>query len=216
MWRYGELVESPGKGQAIELHAREADVKGIADPDYPLQKKRHTFEFLRQMAHLRTRTNTLGAVARLRSSLSFAVHSFFQERGFFYVHTPIITTSDCEGAGEMFRVTTLDLQNVPRNDAGEVDFTKDFFGKAASLTVSGQLEGEAMALSLGRIYTFGPTFRAENSNTPRHLAEFWMIEPEAAFLICRMIWIWPRSLCAILYLMYWRRMQMIFPFSTSA
>jgi asparaginyl-tRNA synthetase len=177
----GELVESPGKGQAIELHAREADVKGIADPDYPLQKKRHTFEFLRQMAHLRTRTNTLGAVARLRSSLSFAVHSFFQEHGFFYVHTPIITTSDCEGAGEMFRVTTLDLQNVPRNDAGEVDFTKDFFGKAASLTVSGQLEGEAMALSLGRIYTFGPTFRAENSNTPRHLAEFWMIEPEAAF-----------------------------------
>ncbi len=177
----GKLVQSPGKGQTIELHAESIVVHGIADPDFPLQKKKHSFEFLRQIAHLRPRTNTLGAVARLRSSLSFAVHSFFQERGFFYVQTPIITTSDCEGAGEMFHVTTLDLKNIPRNESGDLDYTQDFFGKPASLTVSGQLEGEAMAMALGRIYTFGPTFRAENSNTPRHLAEFWMIEPEAAF-----------------------------------
>jgi len=177
----GKLVQSPGKGQAVELHAESVVVHGIANPDFPLQKKKHSFEFLRQIAHLRPRTNTLGAVARLRSSLSFAVHSFFQERGFFYVQTPIITTSDCEGAGEMFHVTTLDLKNIPRNESGDLDYTQDFFGKPASLTVSGQLEGEAMAMALGRIYTFGPTFRAENSNTPRHLAEFWMIEPEAAF-----------------------------------
>jgi asparaginyl-tRNA synthetase len=177
----GTLVSSPGEKQSVELRASALWVYSIAPQDYALQKKRHSFEFLREIAHLRPRTNALGAVARLRSSLSFAIHSFFQERGFAYVHTPIITASDCEGAGEMFKVTTLDLANIPRNAEGAVDFTKDFFGKPASLTVSGQLEGEIYAMALGRIYTFGPTFRAENSNTARHLAEFWMIEPEAAF-----------------------------------
>ena len=177
----GTLVSSPGEKQSVELRATVVSVYSIAPQDYALQKKRHSFEFLREIAHLRPRTNALGAVARLRSSLSFAIHSFFQERGFAYVHTPIITASDCEGAGEMFKVTTLDLANIPRNAEGAVDFTKDFFGKPASLTVSGQLEGEIYAMALGRIYTFGPTFRAENSNTARHLAEFWMIEPEAAF-----------------------------------
>jgi asparaginyl-tRNA synthetase len=177
----GALRASPGGKQAIELHASTVSVYSFAPADYPLQKKHHGFEFLRQIAHLRPRTNSLGAMARMRSSLSFAIHCFFQERGFAYVHTPIITTSDCEGAGEMFKVTTLDLANVPKDGTGAVDFTKDFFGKQAALTVSGQLEGEIYAMALGPIYTFGPTFRAENSNTARHLAEFWMVEPEAAF-----------------------------------
>ena len=177
----GDLVESPGKGQRYEVRAEEIEVYGAADPErYPLQKKRHSFEFLREIAHLRPRTNTFGAVFRTRSALSFAIHRFFQERGFLYVHTPIITASDCEGAGEMFRVTTLDLADVPKNE-GEVRYAQDFFGRRAGLTVSGQLEGELLATALGSIYTFGPTFRAENSNTSRHLAEFWMVEPEIAF-----------------------------------
>ncbi|OGQ96569.1 MAG: asparagine--tRNA ligase [Deltaproteobacteria bacterium RIFOXYD12_FULL_57_12] len=178
----GELARSPAKGQEVELQAREIEVYGWAPAEsYPLQKKHHSFEFLRSIAHLRPRTNSLGSVARIRSALSFAVHRFFQEQGFYYVHTPIITTSDCEGAGEMFTVTALDLDNPPRTATGRVDFAKDFFGRPASLTVSGQLEAEVYALALGRVYTFGPTFRAENSNTSRHLAEFWMIEPEMAF-----------------------------------
>ena len=155
---------------------------GTADPDtYPLQKKGHTLEFLREKAHLRPRTNTFGAILRVRSALAFAIHSFFNERGFTYLHTPLITASDCEGAGAMFQVTTLDLNDIPRNDDGKVDYSSDFFGKPTALTVSGQLEGELGATALGEIYTFGPTFRAENSNTPRHLSEFWMIEPEMAF-----------------------------------
>jgi len=177
----GELRDSPAKGQRFELHATTIEVPGLAPSDYPLQKKKHSFEFLREIAHLRPRTNAIGAVTRVRSSLSYAVHTFFQERGFCYVHTPIITASDCEGAGEMFRVSTLDPEKLPRTETGAVDFTKDFFEKPASLTVSGQLEGEIYAMAMGKIYTFGPTFRAENSNTPRHLAEFWMIEPEVAF-----------------------------------
>jgi asparaginyl-tRNA synthetase len=177
----GLLVVSQGKGQKYEVQAASVRVCGFAPVDYPLQKKHHSLEFLREIAHLRPRTNTIGAVARLRSSLSFAVHSFFNERGFHYVHTPLITASDCEGAGAMFRVSTLDPANVPRNESGAVDYSKDFFGKPAFLTVSGQLEGEIYATALSRVYTFGPTFRAENSNTPRHLAEFWMIEPEVAF-----------------------------------
>jgi len=178
----GELVPSPAPGQRVELHAETLRVLGPADPKtYPLQKKGHSFEFLREIAHLRPRTNTFGAVFRVRSALSFAVHSFFKERGFVYVHTPIITASDAEGAGAMFGVTTLDLMNLPRGADGRVDFHQDFFGKPAYLTVSGQLEGEIFALALSNVYTFGPTFRAENSNTPRHLAEFWMIEPEMAF-----------------------------------
>ena len=177
----GTLVESPGKGQRVELHAREIEILGWADPEsYPLQKKRHSFEFLRTIAHLRPRTNTFGAMARIRNAMSVAVHTFFQDRGFLYIHTPIITGSDCEGAGEMFRVTTLDLEQVPLKD-GQVDFGHDFFGGPANLTVSGQLEAEIYALSMGDVYTFGPTFRAENSNTSRHLAEFWMVEPEMAF-----------------------------------
>ncbi|MGA1875276.1 MAG: asparagine--tRNA ligase [bacterium] len=178
----GELLPSPGKGQKNEMRAARIEVYGWADPDqYPLQKKRHSFEFLRQIAHLRPRTNTFGAVARVRNAMSWAIHTFFQERGFYYIHTPIITTSDCEGAGEMFRVTTLDLSDLPRGQHGDIDFSQDFFGRPAGLTVSGQLEGETYALALGNIYTFGPTFRAENSNTSRHLAEFWMVEPEMAF-----------------------------------
>jgi asparaginyl-tRNA synthetase len=177
----GKLSESPAKGQEVELKALQLEVYGWADPEtYPLQKKRHSFEFLREIAHLRPRTNSLGAVARVRSTLSFAVHRFFQERGFFHIHTPIITTSDCEGAGEMFTVTALDLDNLPKVD-GRTDFREDFFGRRANLTVSGQLEAEIYCLALGDVYTFGPTFRAENSNTSRHLAEFWMIEPEMAF-----------------------------------
>ncbi len=177
----GELVESPGAGQAVELKAREIEVYGGADPaTYPLQKKGHTMEFLREIAHLRPRSNTFGAVMRVRNALSFAIHRFFQERGFLYLHAPLITTSDCEGAGAMFQVTTLDMMNLPRAEGG-VDYAEDFFGKPAYLTVSGQLEGEIYALAFSNVYTFGPTFRAENSNTPRHLAEFWMVEPEMAF-----------------------------------
>mgnify|MGYP006284013393 CR=1 FL=1 len=178
----GSLVRSEGKGQALEIQAKEIEVYGGADPDsYPLQKKGHSMEFLRGIAHLRFRTNTFGAVFRIRHAMAYAVHKYFNDKGFYYLHTPIITGSDAEGAGEMFRVTNFDLNNPPRDEKGKVDFSKDFFGKETNLTVSGQLEGELGALSLGEIYTFGPTFRAENSNTPRHLAEFWMIEPEMAF-----------------------------------
>ncbi|TWT88391.1 Asparagine--tRNA ligase [Pseudobythopirellula maris] len=178
----GEVVASQGGGQATELKADELHVYGWAEPEtYPLQKKRHSFEKLREWGHLRPRTNAMGAVMRVRNRLCRSIHEFFQEDGFLNVQTPIITTSDCEGAGEMFRVTTLDPANAPRTEAGGVDWARDFFGREAHLTVSGQLEGEAYACALGRIYTFGPTFRAENSNTSRHLAEFWMVEPEAAF-----------------------------------
>jgi asparaginyl-tRNA synthetase len=177
----GELKASPAKGQAVELHAREALVYGSADPEaYPLQKKGHSFEFLREIAHLRPRTNTFGAICRVRNALCRAIHGFFQSRGFLYIQTPIITTSDCEGAGQMFQVTTLDLALLAARGTAP-DYAQDFFGKRASLTVSGQLEAETFACALGDVYTFGPTFRAENSNTARHLAEFWMIEPEAAF-----------------------------------
>jgi asparaginyl-tRNA synthetase len=179
----GTLVESQGKGQRFELKATKVDVVGwVENPDhYPVSAKRHTFEYLRTVAHLRSRTNTFGAIARVRDSLSMAVHRYFHDHGYFWIHTPIITTSDAEGAGAMFRVSTLDLANLPRDDAGHVDFSTDFFGKPASLTVSGQLNVESYCLALSRVYTFGPTFRAENSNTARHLAEFWMIEPEIAF-----------------------------------
>ena len=178
----GLLVESMGKGQTCEVQANEFELYGTAPVEsYPLQKKGHTLEFLREIAHLRPRTNTFGAVLRIRSALAYAIHTYFQNNGFFYLHTPLITASDCEGAGAMFQVTTLDVENPPRNEEGKVDYTQDFFGKTTALTVSGQLEGELGATALGAIYTFGPTFRAENSNTPRHLAEFWMIEPEIAF-----------------------------------
>ena len=179
----GELVASEGKGQAVEIKAKEVKVLGFCDPlEYPLGKQRISFERLREVAHLRARTNTFGAVARVRNTLGFATHQFFQSRGFYYFNAPLITASDCEGAGEMFQVTTLDLENPPRvKETGRVDYSKDFFGRPANLTVSGQLEGETYACALGSIYTFGPTFRAENSNTTRHLAEFWMIEPEFAF-----------------------------------
>ena len=176
----GDLVASPGKGQRWELRARHLEVLGTAPEDYPLQKKRHSDEFLRGIAHLRPRTNKYGALFRLRANLAQAIHTFFHQRGFYWIHTPIITGSDCEGAGEMFRVTTLDPDNPPRRD-GRTDFSEDFFGKPAMLTVSGQLSVETYCLSLGRVYTFGPTFRSENSNTSRHMAEFWMIEPEMAF-----------------------------------
>ena len=177
----GILVDSPGKGQRYEIQAKTLEVIGLADPNtYPLQKKRHTVEFLREIAHLRPRTNTFGAMARVRNSLAFAIHSFFQDRGFIYIQAPMITASDAEGAGAMFRVTTLDLENLPIKD-GAVDSSEDFFGKPTFLTVSGQLEAEIFALALSDVYTFGPTFRAENSNTSRHLAEFWMVEPEVAF-----------------------------------
>ncbi len=178
----GTLVESMGKGQNVEIRAKEIEVYGAADPEvYPLQKKGHSMEFLRDIAHLRPRTNTFGAILRIRHHLAFAIHKYFNDEGFYYMHTPIITGSDAEGAGEMFRVTTLDPLHPPLNDEKNVDYRKDFFGKETNLTVSGQLEGELGALALSKIYTFGPTFRAENSNTPRHLAEFWMIEPEMAF-----------------------------------
>lgn len=178
----GTLIQSQGQGQSVEIQAESIVIYGDADAEtYPLQKKGHTMEFLREIAHLRPRTNTFGAVLRIRHHLAFAINKFFNDNGFFYLHTPIITGSDAEGAGEMFQVTTLDLKNLPKNEAGEIDFKEDFFGKATNLTVSGQLEGELGAMALGKIYTFGPTFRAENSNTPRHLAEFWMIEPEMAF-----------------------------------
>ena len=178
----GRLVRSLGAGQGVEVQAERIEVYGTADPEtYPLQKKGHSLEFLRDIAYLRPRTNTFGAVLRIRHAMAYAIHEYFNKHGFYYFHTPIITGSDCEGAGAMFQVTTLDLNNPPRTDDGSIDFTKDFFGKPCNLTVSGQLEGELGALSMGRIYTFGPTFRAENSNTPRHASEFWMIEPEAAF-----------------------------------
>ncbi len=177
----GDLVETPDGKQPFEIHAKEIEILGVSDLDYPIQNKRHTFEYLRTVAHLRPRTNTFMAVFRVRSLVAYAIHKFFQEQGFVYVHTPLITGSDCEGAGEMFKVTTLDLDNVPKNEQGEVDYTQDFFGKSVNLTVSGQLNGEMFATAFGNIYTFGPTFRAENSNTPRHAAEFWMIEPEMAF-----------------------------------
>ena len=177
----GTIKKSVGQGQATELHADQIIVHGWADPDaYPLQKKRHSFEKLREWAHLRPRTNTFGAIARVRNQVCMSIHSFFQEEGFLYVHTPVITASDCEGAGELFRVTTLNLEELPRKD-GRVDYTSDFFDRPSFLTVSGQLEAEVFATALGKVYTFGPTFRAENSNTSRHLAEFWMIEPEMAF-----------------------------------
>ena len=178
----GTLVQSMGKGQSVEIQASAIEVYGEADPEtYPLQKKGHSMEFLREIAYLRPRTNTFGAVLRIRHNMAMAIHTFFHQRGFYYFHTPLITASDCEGAGQMFTVTTLDLDNTPKTEDGKVDFTQDFYGKHASLTVSGQLEGELGALALGEIYTFGPTFRAENSNTPRHLSEFWMIEPEMSF-----------------------------------
>jgi asparaginyl-tRNA synthetase len=178
----GILVESPGSGQAVEIHAAEIEVYGTADAEtYPLQKKGHTLEFLREIAHLRPRTNTFGAIFRIRHHMAFAIHKYYNDKGFYYLHTPIVTGSDAEGAGAMFKVTTLDLNNLPRTESGEINYAEDFFGKSTNLTVSGQLEGELGALALSEIYTFGPTFRAENSNTPRHLAEFWMIEPEMAF-----------------------------------
>lgn len=178
----GLLVESMGKGQSVEIQAKTIEIYGEADTEtYPLQKKGHTLEFLREIAHLRPRTNTFSAVFRIRHAMAYAIHKYFNDNGFFYWHSPLITASDCEGAGEMFQVTTLDMEQLPRNEEGKVDYTQDFYGKRTSLTVSGQLEGELGAMSLGKIYTFGPTFRAENSNTPRHLSEFWMIEPEMAF-----------------------------------
>ncbi|MEM8846444.1 MAG: asparagine--tRNA ligase [Bacteroidota bacterium] len=178
----GQLVESQGKGQSVEIQVDDVFIHGTADPDtYPIQPKKHSLEFLREKAHLRVRTNTFSAVMRVRSALSFAIHSYFQQNGFFYMHTPIITGADAEGAGEMFGVSTLDAKNMPLTEGGEVDHSDDFFGKETNLTVSGQLEAETYAMGLGKVYTFGPAFRAENSNTTRHLAEFWMIEPEMAF-----------------------------------
>lgn len=178
----GQYVKSEGKGQSGEIQADKIEIYGAADPqEYPLQKKGHTLEFLREIAHLRPRTNTFGAIFRMRHHMSYAVHKYFNDHGFYYLHTPIITASDAEGAGSMFQATTLDFNNVPRTEDGKIDYSQDFFGRQTNLTVSGQLEGELGAMSLGAVYTFGPTFRAENSNTPRHLAEFWMIEPEVAF-----------------------------------
>jgi asparaginyl-tRNA synthetase len=177
----GVVRASPAKGQPTEVQARRVVVHGGADAGYPMQKKGHTMEFLRTQAHLRPRTNTFGAVTRVRNRVCYSIHQFFQEQGFYYVHPPIVTASDCEGAGQMFRVTTLDLGKLPRNEKGEIDYAKDFFGRSTYLTVSGQLEAEIFACALGKVYTFGPTFRAENSNTSRHLAEFWMVEPEMAF-----------------------------------
>ena len=179
----GKVVESQGSQQSVEIMVDKFEILGGSNPEvYPIQPKKHSFEFLRENAHLRTRTNTFSAVMRIRSNLSFAIHEYFKKNGFYYVHTPIITASDAEGAGEQFRVSTLDMKNPPLNDDGQVDFSKDFFGKETNLTVSGQLEAEAYAMSMGKVYTFGPTFRAENSNTSRHLSEFWMIEPEVAFM----------------------------------
>lgn len=177
----GTLVESQGQGQTVEIQGKEIEIYGLCGNDYPMQKKGQSFEYMRQHAHLRLRTNTFGAVMRIRHNMAIAIHKYFHDHGYFYFHTPIITASDAEGAGEMFQVTTQDLNNLPRDEQGKVKCDDDFFGKMTSLTVSGQLEGELGATALGQIYTFGPTFRAENSNTPRHLAEFWMIEPEIAF-----------------------------------
>ena len=177
----GTIVATPEAKQPFEMQAAEVMVEGASTPDYPLQKKRHTFEYLRTISHLRPRTNTFQAVFRVRSLIAYAIHTFFMERGFVYVHTPLITGSDCEGAGEMFRVTTMDMENPPRKEDGSIDYSQDFFGKETNLTVSGQLNGETYAFAFKNIYTFGPTFRAENSNTTRHAAEFWMIEPEMCF-----------------------------------
>lgn len=177
----GTLVFSQGGEQSVEMQLESVEIKGKCPSDYPLQKKRHTVEFLRDIGHLRARTNLIGSTARVRNTMAYAIHTFFQNNGFYYVNTPLITGSDCEGAGEMFQVTTLDLDNIPKTEDGKVDYSKDFFGKRTSLTVSGQLEGESYAMALKNIYTFGPTFRAENSNTTKHLAEFWMVEPEMAF-----------------------------------
>ena len=178
----GRLVRSAGNGQSVELAVNNIELLGAANPDeYPIQPKKHSLEFLRDISHLRFRTNTFGAVFRIRHAMVFAIHNFFNSKGFYNIHTPLITASDCEGAGEMFQVTTLDMNNLPKNEEGKIDYTQDFFGKQSNLTVSGQLEGELAATALSKIYTFGPTFRAENSNTTRHLAEFWMIEPEMAF-----------------------------------
>ena len=177
----GKLVETPGAKQPFEIKAEKIEIEGLSQSDYPLQKKRHSFEFLRTIAHLRPRTNAFSAVFRIRSLAAYAIHKFFQERNFVYVHTPIITGSDAEGAGKMFRVTTLDMENVPKEKDGSVDYSEDFFGKETNLTVSGQLEGETYTMAFRNIYTFGPTFRAGNSNTARHAAEFWMVEPEIAF-----------------------------------
>ena len=178
----GIMVESIGSGQAVEVQAKEIEVLGLCGDDYPMQKKGQTFEYMRQHAHMRLRTNTFGAVMRIRHNMAMAIHTYFHEHGFFYFHTPLITASDCEGAGNMFQVTTKNLYDLKKDDQGKIIYDDDFFGQQTSLTVSGQLEGELGATALGAIYTFGPTFRAENSNTPRHLAEFWMIEPEVAFL----------------------------------
>ncbi len=177
----GKIVKSMGEGQGVELQVEHLELTGECPQDYPLQKKRHTVEFLREKAHLRPRTNLFGSVTRVRNTMAYAIHSFFQENGFVYVNTPIITASDCEGAGEMFQVTTLDMENLPRTEGGKVDYSKDFFGRQAKLTVSGQLSAETYAMAMKNVYTFGPTFRAENSNTARHLSEFWMVEPEMAF-----------------------------------
>lgn len=177
----GTVIATPNNKQPFEINADSVEIEGTSTPDYPLQKKRHTVEYLREQAYLRPRTNLFSAVFRVRSEIAFAIHEFFNSRNFVYVHTPLITGSDCEGAGEMFRVTTLDLNDPPKNEDGSIDWSKDFFGKSTNLTVSGQLEGETYAMAFGNIYTFGPTFRAENSNTARHAAEFWMIEPEMAF-----------------------------------
>ena len=178
----GALVESQGQGQTVEIQADEIEIYGLCGSDYPMQKKGQSFEYMRQFAHLRLRTNTFGAVMRIRHNMAMAIHTYFHEHGYFYFHTPLITASDCEGAGQMFQVTTKNLYDLKKNEDGKIDYSDDFFGKQTSLTVSGQLEGELGATALGAIYTFGPTFRAENSNTPRHLAEFWMIEPEVAFM----------------------------------
>jgi asparaginyl-tRNA synthetase len=178
----GKLVESQGKGQTVELQCLDLEIYGLCPSDYPMQKKGQSFEYMRQYAHLRLRTNTFGAVMRIRHNMAIAIHKYFHDHGFFYFHTPLITASDAEGAGDMFQATTLDLSDIKRTKDGKIDYSNDFFGKHTSLTVSGQLEGELGATALGQIYTFGPTFRAENSNTPRHLAEFWMIEPEVAFI----------------------------------
>ena len=178
----GTIIESPGSGQSVEIHTKNVEVLGTADPEeYPLQPKKHSLEFLREKAHLRFRTSTFSAITRIRHAMIFAIHKYFNDNGFYNIHTPIVTSSDAEGAGEMFQVTTLDIRNSPKTKEGQVDFEQDFFGKAANLTVSGQLEAELAALALSKVYTFGPTFRAENSNTSRHLSEFWMIEPEVAF-----------------------------------
>lgn len=178
----GKLVESQGKGQKVEVLAEKLEILGESDPDtYPIQPKKHSLEFLREKAHFRMRTNTFSAVFRIRHAMAFAIHKYFNDNGYYYMHTPIITGSDAEGAGEMFRVSTLPLEGAPKTDEGEINFKEDFFGKATNLTVSGQLQAETGAMALGKVYTFGPTFRAENSNTTRHLAEFWMIEPEVAF-----------------------------------